>query len=110
MLSILWVEKRIKKEDVWTSKVDVVVASWQLMYDIVNSNEYQAAFLLTDHAPVTLETRLPRVNLSVLEVHASKLGNHSSIMWGEQLGGGVRCPVCFSAINPDLFITGIRAA
>ena len=79
----------------------MVVASRQLVCDIVDFHVHQTAHLPSDHAPVTLEMLLPRVNLPVLDMRVSMLGGHDSLM------GGARRPISFSAINHDVFVTCI---
>ena len=100
--------KTYKKKDEWVSELDVVVASRQLISEIVNFEVHQTARLPSDHAPVTLEMRLPRVKLSVLDKRASMLGGHYS-MGGGDLAGGMRRPLGFRAINVDVFSASIPA-
>ncbi len=94
--------KTYKKKDVWVSELDVVVASRQLVCDIVGFHVHQTAHLPSDHAPITLEMRMPRVNLSMLDKRANMLDGHCSPTEGRGRGG-VRRPVGFSDINPDRF-------
>lgn len=101
--------KTYKKKDVWLSELDVVVASRQLVYDIVDFQVHQTAHLPSDDAPVSLEMRLPGVNLFVQCQRASMLGGRGSPLGGGR-GGGVRRPVGFNSINHGLFMNGIPAS
>ena len=102
--------KTYKKKDVWVSELDVVVASHQLVCDIADFQVHQTAFLPSDHAPVSLEMRLPAVNLAALCERAGMLGGHSSLMGEGRRGGCLRRPVGFNSINHDLFKNSIPAS
>ena len=72
--------KTYKKKNVWISELDVVVTSRQLVRDIADFQVHQTALLPSDHAFVSLEMRLPAVNLTTLCERAGMLGGHGSLM------------------------------
>lgn len=100
-------EKTYRKKDVWVSELDVVVASRQLVHDIDAFQVHQTTDLPSDHAPVTLEVRLPSVNIAALDTRVSMLGSYGSLTEWQGRGGRQRRPVGFRSLNTDLFINSI---
>ena len=86
----------------------MVVASRQLIYDIVEFQVQQTGYLPSNHALGSLEMRLPGVNLSVLCQKASLLGGRVSLL--REGGGDVRWPVEFNYINHGLFTNDTPAS
>ncbi len=94
-------EKTYRKRDVWVSELDVV-ASRQLVHDIDVFRVHQTTDLPSDHAPVSLEVKLPKVNIAMLNKRANMLGSYRSLMESRGSDGGRRRSVGFSSLTREL--------
>ena len=72
--------KTYKKRNNWISELDTAVVSYKLINCINKFTVHQTDWLPSDHAPISIELQLPKINLEIMLSRASNLGGHGSLM------------------------------
>ena len=73
-------KKTFKRSKQWVSEIDTVIASFQMLNCFGSFSVHQTDWLPSDHAPISIDVKLPNVNLELLLSRAEHLGGHGSLM------------------------------
>ena len=64
----------------WISEIDTIVTSYGMLKSVEDFGVYQTDWLPSNHAPISVNIKLPKVNLDILLARAEYLGGHASLM------------------------------
>ena len=73
-------QKTFKRRNQWISELDTAVVSYKLLNYINRFNVHQTDWLPSDHAPISIELKLPEFSMDYLLLRAGYLGGHGSLM------------------------------
>ena len=102
-------KKTFKRSKQWVSEIDTVVASFGMLSCFESFSVHQTDWLPSNHAPISINVKLPNVNLELLLSRAEHLGGHGSLTGrgGAQERMGNR-PVRYEQIDVPIFLNKIR--
>ena len=99
--------KTYKKRNNWISELDTVVVSYNFIKCIKSFTVHQTAWLPSDHAPISIELQLPKVNLDIILSRASNLDGHGSLMGKVVQGRMANRPIGYGQIDLSKFANTI---
>lgn len=97
-------DKTYKQGNSWVSELDICLESYDLIEYINKFRVYLADYLSSDHAPISLQMSLPKVDIDSLLRHASLLGEYATLMNSIQHNRMVNKPIKMDQINNEMFI------
>ena len=102
--------KTFKKKNEWISELDLCLLTFSLLDSVDKFKIHQTTFLPSDHAPISLELTLRRMDMNYLCERAGQLGQHWS--WGIRKPDEVvvRKPIKIDNIDKDLFLSKLSEA
>ena len=102
--------KTYKKRNNWISELDTVVVSYKLINCINKFTVHQTDWLPSDHAPISIELQLPKINLEIMLSRASNLGGHGSLMGKVVQERLANRPIGYRQIDLSKFSNAIGSA
>ena len=102
--------KTYKKRNNWISELDTVVVSYKLINCINKFTVHQTDWLPSDHAPISIELQLPKINLEIMLSRASNLGGHGSLMGKVAPERMANRPIGYRQIDLSKFSDSIGSA
>ena len=97
-----------RKGRTWVSELDVCVVSHEAVSNISSFSVHKTECLPSDHAPISIDLKIPDISLDAIYSRACQLGGHASLVSHEESHLKVRRPVKFSSIDPDAFFTAMN--
>ena len=101
-------QKTFKRNRQWLSEIDTMVTSFAMLNDLENFTVHQTDWLPSNHAPISIDLKLPKVNLDLLLTRAENLGGHGSLMGQTARERTVNRPVRFDHVNTSVFSDMLR--
>ena len=81
-----------------------MVVSYKLINCINKFTVHQTDWLPSDHAPISIELQLPKINLEIMLSRASNLGGHGSLMVKTAQVKLVNKPIKIKQIDQETFL------
>ena len=100
-------KKTFKRTNQWISEIDTCVVSFDMLNSCKEFLVHQTDWLPSNHAPISLALKLPKVNLDVLLTRANHLGGHGALLGQAKQERMANRPVRYEDVNVSLFVDRI---
>ena len=96
-------QKTFKRRNQWVSELDTVVTSYEMLNYFDQFTVHQTDWLPSNHAPISINLKCPKVNLDLLLTRAENLGGHGSLFGRETCKQTVNRPVKYEQVDISAF-------
>ena len=96
-------QKTFKNRNQWVSEIDTIVTSYEMLNYFEQFTVHQTDWLPSNHAPISINLKCPKVNLDLLHTRAEYLGGHGSLMGRVALEQTVNRPVRYGQVDVSAF-------
>ena len=101
-------QKTFKRNMLWVSEIDTIISSFGMLGCFDQFIVHQTDWLPSNHAPVSINLKLPKVNLDLLLTRAENLGGHGCLMGQKTQNRAANRPIRYEQIDVPAFSNIIR--
>ena len=101
--------KTYRKGENWISELDVCLVSCEAISKVKSFRVHNMESLPSDHAPISIDVKVPPISIDCLYKRACHLGGHASLISSEECDPLVRRPIKFSQVINDTFLVNVNS-
>ena len=96
-------QKTFKRRNQWVSEIDTIVTSYEMLNYFEQFTVHQTDWLPSNHAPISINLKCPKVNLDLLLTRAEYFCGHGSLMGKVVCEQTVNRPVRYEQVDVSAF-------